>query len=249
VTASGPLPVVVPGARDRAIACRRPDLAAFDRAGMLALLDAHFDGVSPAQFHRDLDAKDWVLRIVRDDALVGFSTLRAWATTHAGRAIHVISSGDTIMSPDAWGSPALARGWIALVRSIQATQPSARWYWLLLSSGFRTYRFLPVFWRRFCPRHDAEPSPDEQDLLAALARAEYGDAYDEAAGVVRFKRPHRLRPHLAAIPARREDDPHVRFFLARNPGHARGDELVCLADIGDANLTAAGERMVRRGAP
>jgi hypothetical protein len=244
-----PIPVTGPAPRDVALACRRAELTGADRAGMLSLLHEHFDGVCPGQFHSDLDAKDWVLRIVRGDELVGFSTLRLGSTRHAGRAINVISSGDTIMSPDAWGSPALARGWIALVRSIQSARPSEPWYWLLLSSGFRTYRFLPVFWRVFWPRHDAEPSPDEQDLLAALARAEYGDAFDEAAGVVRFERPHRLRPHLAAIPAGREDDPHVRFFLARNPGHARGDELVCLADLGDANLTAAGERMVRRGAP
>jgi hypothetical protein len=33
--------------------------------------------------------------------------------------------------------------------------------------------------------------------------------------------------------------------MERNPGHADGDELVCLAELSDANLTAAGRRMVR----
>jgi hypothetical protein len=36
----------------------------------------------------------------------------------------------------------------------------------------------------------------------------------------------------------------VAFFAARNPGHAAGDELVSLCEIGEANLTPAGRRMV-----
>jgi hypothetical protein len=37
----------------------------------------------------------------------------------------------------------------------------------------------------------------------------------------------------------------VRFFLARNPGFVRGDELVCWTSIADDNLTPAGRRMTR----
>ena len=45
-------------------------------------------------------------------------------------------------------------------------------------------------------------------------------------------------------PERLQSDPHVAFFAARNPGHERGDELVCLCELGDDNLTPAGRRMV-----
>jgi hypothetical protein len=239
-------PIALPVARDLAVASRRTELGVQDRDSMFSLLETHFEGVCARQFHRDLDEKDWILRILRDDALVGFSTLRAFATTHRGSAINVIYSGDTIMAPEAWGSPALARGWIALVHAIRAARPEEPWYWLLLSSGFRTYRFLPVFWREYWPRFDSQPGAELRDLMGALARTQFGDAYDERAGVVRFERPHQLRPHLAAVPEGRDADPHIRFFLERNPGHARGDELVCLADLADSNLTAAGRRMVRR---
>ncbi|MBK6455888.1 MAG: hypothetical protein IPF87_07395 [Gemmatimonadetes bacterium] len=211
----------------------------------VSLLDRHFEGVSAAQFDQDLDEKDWVLRIRRDGGLVGFTTLQLYRAQHAGRGINVIYSGDTIMAPEAWGSPVLARGWIALVRALQASRPGEPWYWLLLSSGFRTYRFLPVFWREFWPRHDAEPPAEVQSLLAALALDRFGAAYDAGAGVVRFAHPQRLRGTLAAVPVGRDDDPHVRFFLARNAGHASGDELVCLTELSDDNLTAAGVRMVR----
>jgi hypothetical protein len=244
---TGVLPQLVPlqVAGDVAIPSPRALLGEDERREMLRLFQVHFEGVSESQFFDDLDAKEWVLRIVRDGTLVGFSTLEAYATTHRDRVINVIYSGDTVVSPEAWGSPVLARGWIALVRAIQATRPAEPWYWLLLSSGFRTYRFLPVFWREFWPRHDAEPDDDTRRMMAALAREHFDGCFDERAGVVRFPRPQRLRTHLAEVTQGKANDPHVRFFLERNPAHNEGDELVCLAELSDANLTAAGARMVR----
>lgn len=223
---------------------RRADLTAADRAEMYALLDRHFEGVDHEQFARDLDEKDWVLRIRENGELVGFSTLQVSAARLDGRPVHVIYSGDTIMDPAAWRSPVLARSWIALVRRIQSAHPDAPWYWLLLSSGFRTYRLLPVFWREFWPCHDAPTPAWAGALLDTLARARFGDRFNADEGIVRFARPQRLRGALAAVPDGRDADPHIRFFLERNPGHADGDELVCLTALTDANLTAAGERMV-----
>jgi hypothetical protein len=237
-------PLVHVGA-DTAVPVARADLTIDERAAMFALLDAHFDGVRPDVFDRDLEEKDWVLRIVREGALVGFSTLQVYPTTFAGHHLNVIYSGDTVVAPEAWGTPVLARGWIALVRAIQAIRPDEPWYWLLLSSGFRTYRFLPVFWREFWPRHGAQLDDARREMTSALARERFNDCYDEQAGIVRFPLPQRLRPHLARIPEGRDLDPHVQFFLERNPGHSDGDELVCLTALSDDNLTAAGVRVVR----
>lgn len=232
-------------AGDVALPVRREDLVPNERAEMFTLIQSHFEGVREDGFHRDLEEKDWVLRIVRDGTLVGFSTLQAYQATVRDRRINVIYSGDTVMAPEAWGSPVLARGWIALVRAIQASRPDEPWHWLLLSSGFRTYRFLPVFWREFWPRHDAEMPLEVRASMRELAQERFGQAYDPATGVVRFNAPQRLRDHLAAVPEGKASDAHVRFFLDRNPGHAAGDELVCLTELSDENLTRAGVRMVR----
>jgi len=232
---------------DGSYAVRRAELPETVRAEMYALLANHFEGVAPEQFARDLAEKDWVLTIRAGGRLVGFTSLQVLHATHEGRSIHVLYSGDTIMAPEAWGSPVLARAWIALVHRIRAEHTAAPWYWLLLSSGFRTYRFLPVFWREFWPRYDAVPPPDVARLRDQLAALRFGALYDPVAGVVRFPHPQRLRGTLAGVPEGKELDPHVRFFLAANPGHGAGDELVCLTELGDANLTAAGERMVRAG--
>ena len=157
-----------------------------------------------------------------------------------------VFSGDTIVVPEAWRSPQLARSWIAAINHLRAAAPTHPCYWLLLTSGFRTYRFLPVFWRMFYPRHDAVIPERERRLLDHLARKKYDAAYDAASGIVRFPNPQRLRGALAEVPDGRLVDADVAFFLARNPGFGRGDELVCMTEICDSNLTAAGRRMIAK---
>ncbi|MCX6938804.1 MAG: hypothetical protein NTU80_13105 [Verrucomicrobia bacterium] len=225
---------------------RRDDLSVTERAEMRGLLDTYFEGVTEAQFARDLDEKDWVLRVFAEGRLVGFSTLAIEVVILSdGREVNVVYSGDTIMAPEAWGSPVLARGWIRLVRRACAERGERPGYWLLLSSGFRTYRFLPVFWRDFWPRAGAAISEAGRALRDELAGRRFGAAYDAAAGVVRFAVPQRLRERLAEVPTGRDRDAQVAFFLTANPGYSAGDELVCLTELSDDNLTAAGRRVVR----
>ncbi len=234
-----------------ASASPRADLSAAEQRELFDLLSRHFDGVTETQFAHDLHEKDWVLRIRRGTRLVGFTTLQVYTATFDGHRINVVYSGDTITDPDVWGSPVLARGWIAMVREIQGDRRHEPWYWLLLSSGYRTYRFLPVFWREFWPRCDADTPSEMSRLLTQLATQRFGAAvldgagFCAATGVVRFSHPQRLRGELAQIPEGKHHDPHVAFFLARNVRHAHGDELVCLTNLGDHNLTAAGARMLR----
>jgi hypothetical protein len=215
---------------------------------MFALLTKHFDGVTRTQFESDLAAKDWVIDVRHDERLVGFTTLRVTTALFEGIPVTAIYSGDTIVAPEAWGSPALARAWIMAVNRIRAEQPTRRCFWLLLTSGFRTYRFLPVFWREFYPRFDAPTPPSAARLLTDLARAGYGAHFDATLGVVRFAQPQRLRGALAGVPVGRTANPHIGFFLDRNPGHGRGDELVCLTEICEAHLTAAGRRVASTAA-
>ena len=223
---------------------RRDALSGAQRHEMYALLSHHFDGVTREQFERDLAEKNWVVEIRRDGRLLGFSTLLVCEEQLDGSALTAIYSGDTVVAPEGWGSPALARIWIAGVNHLRAAFPARPCYWLLLTSGFRTYRFLPVFWREFFPR-DATPTPPrEQRLLHHLATTRYGIWYDPASGIVRFPRPQILRGQLGAVSAGRASDEHVAFFLARNPGYADGDELACLTEISEENLTAAGQRML-----
>jgi len=223
----------------------RLELALAQKSEMFHLLTQHFAGVTPEQFARDLAEKNLALLLRRDGGLVGFSTLLAYTTTFEGVPVNVIYSGDTIVKPEAWGTTALPRAWVAGVNTLRATLPPGRCFWLLLTSGFRTYRFLPVFWREFFPRFD-RPTPEAtRRLISQLAQERFGAQFDAAAGVVRFMHPQQLQAGLETVPAGRAQDPHIAFFLSENPGHTRGDELVCLAELGHENLTRAGRRMMR----
>ena len=225
----------------------RAELTIAQTDEMYRLLTCYFDGVSRGQFYHDLAEKTHVIRLRRGSDLVGFSTLLAYETTCEQSPVSVIYSGDTIVAPEAWGTTALPRAWIAAVNQIRSAFPRGRYYWLLLTSGFRTYRFLPLFWREFFPRFERPTPTAQQRLIDHLATERFGVQYDARTGIVRFNRPQSLHPELSAIPETRTADPHVSFFATRNPGHVRGDELVCLTELSPENLTAAGRRMVSPG--
>lgn len=222
----------------------RAELSVGEKAGLFRLLSLHFDGVSPEQFNRDLAEKNLAILLEREGKLVGFSTLLAYTTVFDDAPINVVYSGDTIVTPEAWGSMALPRAWVAGVDALRARLPHGKCYWLLLTSGFRTYRFLPVFWREFFPRFDRATPPEVQRLLNSMAWERFGAQFDSRAGIVQFSNPQRLRSNLKDVPAGREQDPHVAFFLSRNPNYANGDELVCLTELTPENLTTAGRRMM-----
>jgi hypothetical protein len=224
----------------------RSALAEREIAAMHDLLARHFLGVDQRTFRRDLAEKNWVV-LLEDDAgaVRGFSTFLLYATTVCGSPLTVVCSGDTIVEPSAWGSQALPRAWIRAVYDLARGYPDGDLYWLLLTSGFRTYRFMSVFCRDFYPTFNAPMPLETQRRLDALSSERFGSAYDRHAGLVRFAAPQVLRERLIGVPDGRAADPHVRFFLERNPGHLVGDELVSLASLARENLTAAGARMIR----
>jgi hypothetical protein len=213
---------------------------------MLDLFKAHFDGVENQIFLEDLAEKTHVLLLEDEVGIVGFTTLRLYTTQFRGESISVLFSGDTIVAPEARKSPLLSSSWIGAVESIRATCPEGRpFYWFLICSGYRTYRFLPLFFREFYPRHNEETPEAMGALMHQLASERYGANYSGESGVVRLPgRQTPLRGEDGRIPESRRKNPHIAFFEARNPRHMEGEELVCITRPLPDNLTRAGERMI-----
>jgi hypothetical protein len=118
-------------------------------------------------------------------------------------------------------------------------------YWFPISKGYKTYRFLPLFFHTYHPHCTQEMPEDARAVLDALARAKYPHDYDSTRGVVRAGVGHNpLRAGAAEVTPARLRDPLVRFFLERNPGHVRGEELCCLAPLTRDNFTAAAYRVI-----
>lgn len=233
----------------------RANLTGDERDSMYALLCTYFDGTRRAQFDADLAEKESVM-LLRDRGtgeIQGFSTLMRLEIRVDGRDIVAFFSGDTIVAAQYWGESILSRLWSRTVFAeadiIVADRPSPQVFWFLICSGYKTFRFLPVFFRKFYP-HPEWRTPDElQRILDSLGRAKFSDRYDAASGIVRLEQPMPLRHGIADVTGQRLRDRMVAFFTSRNPGHERGDELACITEISRSNLTRAGLRMVDTHGP
>lgn len=221
------------------------ELSHLDVKDMFILLNKHFSGVKRDVFNNDLDSKNWVILIKDEETneLKGFSTLLMYETIFKGETISIVFSGDTIVDPSAWSSSALSTSWISSINKLRREYCKGKLYWLLISGGYRTYRFLPLFWKEFYPRYNT-PTPEHIcQLMQDLAVKRFGENYDIKTGIVSFPHPHVLRDGLRGIPVERLRDPHIKFFQTLNPGHINGDELVCFTEICEDNLTRAGRRV------
>ena len=218
-----------------------------ERDQMFALLDRYYEGVGRATFDADLAEKQWVILLLdpATDALCGFSTQVVLDVAVAGRRVKALFSGDTIIARERWGDSALAHTWGQFALRLIDRLADTELYWFLISKGYKTYRFLPLFFHEFYPRHDVTTPRWAKEVVDALGRHKYPATYEPAAGVVRASgAKDRLRPGVAEVTAERLRDPHVRFFVERNSGHAAGDELCCLAPLTRANLTPAAYRVI-----
>jgi hypothetical protein len=206
---------------------------------LYALQELCYDGVDPRRFRADLAEKHWVILLREGEGgpVVGFSTQRTLEAVVQGRPVRVLFSGDTVIDPAYWGEQALVRAFCRLIGRLQARPADPRpLYWLLISKGHRTYLYLPTFFHEFWPCRQRPTPPFEAELIRALGESRYPGEFDAERGVIRPRGPHdRLKAELDAS-ARRAANPHVAFFLERNPGHGEGDELVCVADLDPRNL-------------
>ncbi|QTN32283.1 hypothetical protein HZ994_08050 [Akkermansiaceae bacterium] len=211
---------------------RVSDLPEAEIAEMFALMERHYEAVAADAFRADLERKDEVV-MLRDGEgrLCGFTTI-AWNPCGEMPEGDVIFSGDTVIAREHWGTQELVKGFCrrAGERKARSGRPL---YWFLISKGHRTYRYLPLFAKRFHPHPEREEQILE-DLAGKVAGGLFGDAWKADEGVIRFPRSAgQLRRELAGVPER---NMWVDFFLERNPGHADGEELVCMAEMSAGNL-------------
>lgn len=230
---------------------RPSQLASSDRDAMFALMDRHYENMIRARFETDLSEKDWVILLIDEASseVCGFSTQALISLSIDDRPIRCVFSGDTIVDRDHWGSSALALAFGKLALHWIETYPDDEVYWCLISKGFRTYRVLPVYFRDFHPRYDAEMPMHLKSIVSAVAQHKFADRFDCERGIIKaISDSDRLRSGLGEITQERFQDPHVRFFVERNPGHANGDELCCIARMSHDNFSAAAMRMIQSSA-
>lgn len=184
-------------------------------------------------FEKDLREKEKLLLLSDETGLQAFSTLRSF---HPQSDVRVIFSGDTFASPQARSGHRLPALWAEYVFRQMPRQEGVEDFWLLLCSGYRTFRILPTFFQSFVPGGQDETLLLRRDHWAAEL---FGPRY--CSGIVK---PRWATPlYQPEPPARLLKDPHVQLFFRANPGYEEGDELVCLVPLCHSNLTPAGRRL------
>lgn len=219
-----------------------------ERNRLLELMTLYYDGVSREQFNTDLDEKEAIMMMLdsRTDDIVGFSTFLILNLEVENRIIKGFFSGDTVVHADYRKTTTMGveigKNFISTLQRF----PRHPVYWILISKGCRTYRIMPIFFLDWFPRHDRATPLDIKNIMDAFGQIKYPLNYDKEAGLITFSGPaEALRPGVAEAHEGRLQDPHIRYFVERNPGHMQGDELVCAAEISIQNFAPAFKRMLR----
>lgn len=218
-------------------------LSTEERRVMHELMTNHYEAISSEAFHRDLSAKDEVLMLHDSGGgLCGFTTL-AWNPAGRFEEGDILFSGDTIIDQKCWGTQELVRAFCHRAGEWKAAS-RRRLFWFLISKGHRTYMYLPLFAKRFYPNPDHDES-DWARLAGQVATCLFGENWKPKEGVIRFPSSlGHLREELA--PSARSN-PWFRYFERLNPGHAQGEELVCLTEMVDSNLRRGALAAFRKG--
>lgn len=208
------------------------DIPDRDRSSMFSLLCENFEGYEWDNFIADLEQKDVAILLKSTNQDIrGFSTVQLLTTQIDSRPVKAVYSGDTIIDREYWSRNELFQVWIPYVLEKKAQEPEIPLYWFLLCSGCRTYKYLPTFFKSFFPCAGEEDGMMSK-VADTLATEKFGSDYHPDTGLVIFSHSQeRLREGLAEVEPNQMSNPHVKYFLEKNPEYHQGHELVCLTEL------------------
>jgi hypothetical protein len=227
--------------------CRIEQVNDIERQQMFRLMQESYENVDRDEFDSDFDQKQWVIlaRESHSGVIRGFSTQVTYFQDVDGHRIRILFSGDTIVARQYWASNPLAQLWGRLALSLIDESPDSPFYWFLICKGYRTYRFLPVFFDEYFPRCDINTPGSIKHLISAVASTRFGSRYRKTSGIINaLPGGCRLRASIADVTADRLKNRHVAFFDRTNPGHVDGDELCCIASLTRKNLNRRAYRVI-----
>lgn len=223
------------------------ELEMHEKEALFSLMSRHYDDINKGAFLADLDDKHHVILLYDKECnqLRGFTTLKV-LQLHQDCQHVCLFSGDTIIEKDYWGSVQLPRLWCVYINAMKEWFPHKKIYWLLTAKGYKTYRFLSVFFREYYPHYQLK-SETLKVMLDRYADFQVGTRYDANTHLIDCgKIKDRLKPGIADVNHARDYDDHVKYFLKMNPNWHWGTELASILEVTEANLTVLGKRMFRQ---
>jgi hypothetical protein len=195
-----------------------------------------------------MSEKDWIIILCNENGIiVGFSTIQIIPMKIDSQDYTFLFSGDTAVSKKYRQQSTLAGSFIHFMMRMIDEMDGTDCYWLLISKGYRTYRFLPVFFKTFYPVYNIPTPVYYQKLINQFCMRKYNDAFNVNSGIVEFAgKKDFLKPEICTIVERKQNDPHVQYFLHKNPQYYLGNELACITHITYRNFNPVLNKVLKK---
>ncbi|MEK7487644.1 MAG: hypothetical protein AABZ60_25210 [Planctomycetota bacterium] len=225
-----------------------PSISLLMKEAMFKIFQRHYENVSWTQYLSDMSRKHYILLLEYENTILGFSTQQIIVTNFQEKPIRILFSGDTIIDKEFWGEQELVRIWCTFAGQVLGQNLQTPLYWYLLSKGYRTYLYLPIFFKEFYPHYQKKTPAFFKQLMDFVSFFLYPNHYRPELGILAFEHsPGNLNAELSLIPASKQNHPQVQFFLKENPNFALGTELVCMAPISVQNMRSFAASYVAKG--
>jgi hypothetical protein len=216
------------------------------KKAMYTLMTRYYDNLSFDKFIYDFEEKDDVIILVDEGEIYGFTTIELKEMIIDGKSIIGVFSGNTIVDNEYAFQSELQKGFTRYIENMINKEKHREIYWFLICKGYKTYRYLSVYFNDYYPNKDKPTPIFEQKVMDRYAEDKYGKAYDKTTGVIKNTGINDfLKEGVATIDKRVKKNKVNVYFEKVNHNHFRGDELVCLAKFSDENLKRAFYRATR----
>ncbi len=224
---------------------RLDEITQSDINSMYELMAMYYDNLKKENFISDLEKKSRLIILKdNDNQIKGFTTIVLYDATIENIKIKLLFSGDTIIHKDYWSNNDLAQVWIKNALELKKGFDE-KLYWLLISKGYKTYKYLSAFYKEFYPKYDKQTPNFEQKIIDFFGEKFYSKYYDKKTGIIKMnKTKDYLKEEYSKIPKEKLTDKNIEFFVHKNPLYYKGNELVCVAELDENNLNKAGKRVL-----
>ena len=221
------------------------ELTKEDIKSMYELMLIYYENIKEENFRTDLRKKQGAILLInpQDESIKGFTTIGIYNAEINKTKIKLLFSGDTVIHQDFWSNNDLMQIWIKNAIKIKERYKE-KLYWLLISKGYKTYKYLSTFYKEFYPRYDKKTPEFEKSIIDNFGRTYYRENYDEKKGIIvmNYSRDY-LKKDYTKIPQEKLKDKNTEFFIQKNPEYYKGNELVCVTEIALENLNKKGRKI------
>jgi hypothetical protein len=172
----------------------------------------------------------------RKASIVGFTGLRMEPIVlRNGARILTIYFGQTFVLEDYRGRQLLPWTGALFFLKSRLRHPLLPIYIWYDAISYKSYMILARNVRVYFPRRDVSTPATVREMIDQLGARHYPGQYEQATGRV-IKSSNRLKEHVARLSLKDLEDPDIRYYATRNPGHGKGDGLLCVLPASMTNF-------------